>query len=106
MLASAATPMAPPICWTEVNSLLADHAPARYRTEVFAWLNTFMWAGYGLGTAVAGQLTGPLDTGTTAFGAAAAAAIAGAILATVAARSAPPLPAQGQSRESDHVDDN
>jgi MFS family permease len=89
-----------------VPALLADHAPARYRIEVFAWLNTFMWAGYGLGTAVAGRLTGPHDTGTTAFGAAAAAAIAGAFLATVAARSALPLPTQGQSRESDHVDDN
>ncbi|MFI6790813.1 hypothetical protein ACIBG4_26140 [Nonomuraea sp. NPDC050383] len=42
-----------------VPTLLADHAPARHRTEVFAWLSTFTWAGYGLGTAVAGRLTGP-----------------------------------------------
>jgi MFS family permease len=95
-----------------VPTLLAEHAPARYRTEVFAWLNTFMWAGYGLGTAVAGQLTGPRDTGGAAFGAAAAAAVAGALLAAVANRIASPLPtpatvpAEGPSRESDHVADN
>ncbi|MDX3102771.1 MFS transporter [Nonomuraea angiospora] len=95
-----------------VPALLADHTPARYRTEVFAWLNTFMWAGYGLGTAVAGRLTGAHDTGATAFGAAAAAAVAGAILAVVANRIASPLPApaaapaEGPSRESDHPADN
>ncbi|MER6514815.1 MFS transporter [Nonomuraea sp. NPDC001636] len=95
-----------------VPALLADHAPAEYRTEVFAWLNTFMWAGYGLGTAVAGQLTGPHDTGALAFIAAAAAAVAGAILAAVATRTASPLPtptavpAEELSRESDHVADN
>ncbi|MEV4360234.1 MFS transporter [Nonomuraea sp. NPDC049625] len=92
-----------------VPTLLAEHAPARYRTEVFAWLNTFTWAGYGLGTAVAGRLTGPHDTGAAAFGAAAIAAMAGAILAAVAGRIASPLsapatvPAEG---ESDHVTDN
>ncbi|MFG6191349.1 MFS transporter [Nonomuraea sp. JJY05] len=95
-----------------VPTLLAEHAPARYRTEVFAWLNTFMWAGYGLGTAVAGQLTGPSDTGGAAFVAAAAAAVAGAILAAVANRIASPVPtpatvpAEGPSRESDRVADN
>ncbi|MBE1587363.1 MFS transporter [Nonomuraea angiospora] len=95
-----------------VPALLADHTPARYRTEVFAWLNTFMWAGYGLGTAVAGRLTGPHDTGAAAFGAAAAAAVAGAVLAVVANRIASPrpapaaAPAEGPSRESDHPADN
>ncbi|SDL84352.1 MFS transporter [Nonomuraea jiangxiensis] len=69
--------------------LLADHAPARYRTEVFAWLNTFMWTGYGVGTAVAGRLTGPHDSGAAAFAAAAAAALAGAILTAVAYRPTP-----------------
>lgn len=29
--------------------VIADYTPARYRTEAFAWLNTFMWMGYGLG---------------------------------------------------------
>ncbi|MET9243228.1 MFS transporter [Nonomuraea sp. NPDC003709] len=87
-----------------VPTLLAEHAPARYRTEVFAWLNTFTWAGYGLGTAVAGQLTAPHDTGAAAFGAAAIAAMAGAILAAVASRIASPLPAPAS--ESDHVADN
>ncbi|MEV1178199.1 MFS transporter [Nonomuraea sp. NPDC049784] len=94
-----------------VPALLADHAPARYRTEVFAWLNTFMWGGYGLGTAVAGQLTGPHDTGATAFAAAATAAVAGAILAAGTNRFASPLPTpaavptEGPTRESDHVAD-
>ncbi|GAA3235702.1 MFS transporter [Nonomuraea helvata] len=95
-----------------VPALLADHAPARYRTEVFAWLNTFMWAGYGLGTAVAGRLTGPHDTGATAFGAAAVAAVAGAILAAVAGRFASPLrtpaaaPGGDHFREPDHTADS
>ncbi|MGW3353627.1 MFS transporter [Nonomuraea rubra] len=93
-----------------VPALLADHAPAGYRTEVFAWLNTFMWAGYGLGTAVAGHLTGPDDTGATAFLAAAAAAAAAAILAAVASRLAPPSPAAAPTvtsfRESDQVADS
>ncbi|GAA0934548.1 MFS transporter [Nonomuraea longicatena] len=69
-----------------IPALLADHTPGRYRTEVFAWLNTFMWAGYGLGTAVAGRLTGPQDTGATALAAAAGATVAAAILAVVANR--------------------
>lgn len=77
-------------------ALLADHAPARYRTEVFAWLNTFMWAGYGLGTAVAGRLTGPLDAGTAAFAAAAVAALAGAVLAAITYRSRPAVPLERQ----------
>ncbi|KAB2352284.1 MFS transporter [Actinomadura rudentiformis] len=69
--------------------LLAEHAPAPYRTEVFAWLNTFMWTGYSVGTAVAGQLTKPGADGTPAFIAAAAAALLAAILAT-ALRPRPP----------------
>ncbi|GAA3794476.1 MFS transporter [Sphaerisporangium flaviroseum] len=95
-----------------VPTLLAEHATGRYRTEVFAWLNTFMWAGYGLGTALAGRLTGPHDTGSAAFAAAAAAAVAGAILATVANRifSSQPAPAQmpaeGPSRETDRIADS
>ncbi|MEU7859351.1 MFS transporter [Nonomuraea sp. NPDC049141] len=95
-----------------VPALLADHAPARYRTEVFAWLNTFMWTGYGLGTAVAGRLTGPHATGGAAFGAATAAALTGAILATVACRFVSPVPTpmavptEGPHRESDHKADN
>jgi hypothetical protein len=38
--------------------LLNDAGPSRSRTETFAWLNTFMWGGFGLGTAVAGRLAG------------------------------------------------
>jgi MFS family permease len=91
-----------------VPALLADHAPARYRTEVFAWLNTFMWAGYGLGTAVAGHLTGPHDTGATALAAGSAAAAAAAILAAAASRLASPTAASTDTspRESDHVADS
>ncbi|MEV4895867.1 MFS transporter [Nonomuraea sp. NPDC055795] len=70
-----------------VPALLADHAPARYRTEVFAWLNTFMWAGYGLGTAAAGQLTGTGETGTGAFVAAAAGAVVAALAGGFVSRS-------------------
>ncbi|WP_433432023.1 hypothetical protein [Nonomuraea sp. CA-141351] len=69
--------------------LRADHAPVRYRTEVFAWLNTFMWTGYGLGTAIAGHRAGP-GNGTAAFGTSAAAALTGAILAIAAKHSTPP----------------
>lgn len=69
-------------------TLLADHAPADQRTEAFAWLSTFMWGGYGLGTAVAGQLTGPTDDGGAAFLAAAAAAVLGALVVTACYRPA------------------
>ncbi|MFC7308910.1 MFS transporter [Streptomyces monticola] len=36
--------------------LLGEAGPEHQRTEVFAWLGTFMWGGYSLGTASAGQL--------------------------------------------------
>ncbi|MFI6517940.1 MFS transporter [Spirillospora sp. NPDC050679] len=93
-----------------VPALLADHAPARYRTEVFAWLNTFMWTGYGLGTAVAGRISGPHDTGEAVFGAAAAAAAAGAILAAGAKQiisrpaTSAAVPTDASSRQSDRAD--
>ncbi|MFE0148957.1 MFS transporter [Nonomuraea sp. NPDC059007] len=88
-----------------VPALLADRAPARYRTEVFAWLNTFMWAGYGLGTAVAGQLTGPGGNGAAggdpaAFVAAAAGAVLAAVAGWFATRSAKPA---DPGAEADHV---
>ncbi|MFI0350994.1 MFS transporter [Actinomadura sp. 9N407] len=70
-------------------ALLAEHAPASHRTEVFAWLTTFMWAGYGLGTAIAGTVTGPGDNGTAAFTTAAGVALLGAALAAVFYRPAP-----------------
>jgi MFS family permease len=65
-------------------TLLAQQAPAEHGTEVFAWLNTFMWVGYGLGTAIAGHLTGPADSGAPAFIAAASAALLGAALVAMA----------------------
>lgn len=77
--------------------LLTEQAPAEHHTEVFAWLNTFMWSGYGLGTAVAGHLTGPADNGTAAYAAAAAIALLAAVLATLLYRpAAPPTPELSQ----------
>jgi MFS family permease len=70
-------------------ALLAENASAEYRTETFAWLNTFMWAGYGVGTAVAGSLTGPGADGAAAFIAAAAVALVGAVLAATVYHPAP-----------------
>ncbi|MGK5550063.1 MFS transporter [Actinomadura kijaniata] len=71
-------------------ALLAERAPARYRTEVFTWLNTFMWTGYGLGTAVAGHLTGPHGDGAAPLAAAAAlTAATAALLALLPGHSAP-----------------
>ncbi|TMR09841.1 MFS transporter [Nonomuraea turkmeniaca] len=67
-------------------TLLAEHTPARYRSEVFAWLNTFMWTGYGLGTAVAGRLTGPDDNGSPAFLTAAVVSLLAALVAGLAYR--------------------
>lgn len=80
---------------TLVPALLAEQAPERYRTEVFAWLNTFMWTGYGLGTAIAGSVTGPTDSGSAAFTTAAAVALLGATLAFALYR-----PAQRLSRNT------
>jgi len=36
--------------------VLGDAAAAEHRTETFAWLATFMWAGFGVGATAAGQL--------------------------------------------------
>lgn len=69
--------------------LLAEEAPAHQRTEVFAWLNSFMWGGYGLGTAIAGALTGPGDDGRVAYLTAAAVVLAGALLAAALQASRP-----------------
>jgi MFS family permease len=78
-------------------SLLAAHADHRHRTEVFAWLNTFMWAGYGAGTAVAGHLTTPTDTGAKAFVSAAVAAAVAAAVVTAAYRPGPATPDEKQT---------
>lgn len=34
--------------------IIAGKAAPVQRTEAFAWLATFMWGGYGIGTSVAG----------------------------------------------------
>ncbi|MEU5218724.1 MFS transporter [Streptomyces sp. NPDC020807] len=62
--------------------LVADHAPAALRTESFAWLNSMLWLGYAVGTAVAGPFVGATG-GAAAFVLAAvvsAVAAAGALL--------------------------
>ena len=65
--------------------MLGDATQPRYRTETFAWLNTFMWAGYGLGTSATGALVGG---GVDGSGAAAllAGAAACALAAAIATR--------------------
>jgi MFS family permease len=72
--------------------LLSDAGPPAYRTEVFAWLNTFMWTGYGVGTAVSGLLVRPTATGRPFLVAAAVLVAAG--VAAIAVR-----PAAGAARE-------
>lgn len=64
--------------------MLGDVSQARYRTETFAWLNTFMWAGYGLGTSSTGLLVSGNSSqgGAQALLAGAAACGLGALLAT------------------------
>lgn len=62
--------------------MLGDTTRARYRTETFAWLNTFMWAGYGLGTSATGALVGPGSGAAALLTGAAACALA----ATIATR--------------------
>jgi MFS family permease len=41
---------------TLLQLLVGDTAPPDDRTEAFAWLSMIMWASYGLGTALGGQL--------------------------------------------------
>jgi hypothetical protein len=67
---------------TLTQLVLGEATPAPYRTEVFAWLSTFMWAGYGGGTAIAGQIA-TLGGATPAF---LAAATAGVIAAGMVVR--------------------
>ncbi|MFI0821153.1 MFS transporter [Streptomyces sp. NPDC021098] len=61
--------------------VLGEAAPEEYRTEAFAWMSTFMWAGYALGTSLSGQLVSANGgSHTWAFiGAAAAAGLASAV---------------------------
>jgi MFS family permease len=61
--------------------MVGDASQERYRTETFAWLNTFMWSGYGLGTSITGGLTGE-NGGLLALGTGAAACVLAAAAAT------------------------
>jgi hypothetical protein len=59
--------------------VIAANAVRAYRSEAFALLGTFMWLGYGLGTAAAGQLEQHAGTSAiylVAAGAGLAAAVA------------------------------
>ncbi|CAM3748360.1 MFS transporter [Kibdelosporangium persicum] len=69
--------------------VLGEAAPADQRTEAFAWMSTFMWVGYALGTALAGQLVTAADGGSDTTFVAAAGAAALAALASLLVRPAP-----------------
>jgi len=71
------------------QTMLAAATPGR--TATFAWLTTFMWAGYGIGTTVTGALTGPADGGGPGFVAAAVTALAAAALVPAVRRTGVPL---------------
>lgn len=61
--------------------VLGEAAPEEYRTEAFAWMSTFMWGGYALGSSLSGQLVSADDgSHTWAFAAAAAAAALAAVV--------------------------
>lgn len=70
--------------------LLTETAPAVYRTEAFSWLGTFMWTGFGIGTAVAGQLQSRLGTPSVFLAAAAASVLAAGVARTVRVSSSEP----------------
>jgi MFS family permease len=77
-----------------LNNLALSHiTTAAMRTETFAWLTTFMWAGFGLGTATAGQLKTQANTLAVYLVAAGlgllAAALASRIIRPAVARSKP-----------------
>lgn len=74
--------------------MLGAAAPPGNQTESFAWLATFMWAGYGAGTATAGQAQAYFPTPAVFLLAAMAAAVA-----AVAAAAA--LPATGEVKVGD-----
>lgn len=61
--------------------LLGEAGPTHQRTETFAWLNTFMWSGFALGTASAGQLTSRIGT-QAPYLASATACLIGALIAS------------------------
>jgi len=52
--------------------LVGDVAPDGQRIEAFAWVFSVMWAGFGIGTTVAGRLAGDGETGPPLFAAATA----------------------------------
>jgi MFS family permease len=75
---------------TLLQLAVGETAPAEYRTEAFAWLSTIMWASYGLGTALGGQLVS-LSDGKGNFALFATALATG--LAAVCALRIRPIPA-------------
>ncbi|MFI9723612.1 MFS transporter [Streptomyces sp. NPDC052396] len=88
--------------------VLGKAAPEEHRTEAFAWMSTFMWAGYGVGSALAGQLAGG-DGGSAErvfLGAAVAAALASGVSLLVrperfAATAAPATAGEAQAEAAE-----
>ncbi|TDC54622.1 MFS transporter [Jiangella ureilytica] len=71
---------------TVTQLVLGETAPPDRRTETFGWLNTFMWTGYGLGTAAAGRLAELGGTASVYLVAAAAAGLGVVVIALTAVR--------------------
>jgi MFS family permease len=65
--------------------ILNNASPTQYRAETFAWLNSFMWVGYGLGVASTGRLVGATHS-TGAFMSAATAALVATTLGSALLR--------------------
>jgi MFS family permease len=69
---------------TVTQLALGEAAPPDRRTETFGWLNTFMWTGYGLGTAAAGRLA-DLGGTTAVYLVASAPAVLGVVVIALTA---------------------
>jgi MFS family permease len=81
--------------------VLGEAAPARSRTEAFGWMGTFMWAGYAIGTATAGQLVSRADNETgPAFIAAGCGAAVAALLSLLVRPTTPGPAASGTTDDS------
>jgi hypothetical protein len=72
--------------------LIGEASPAHQRIEVFSWVFSVMWLGFGLGTTVAGQLASSAETTATLLVAAGAQTLA-VIVTTVRTRSLSHAPA-------------
>ncbi|HSV65009.1 MAG TPA: MFS transporter [Mycobacteriales bacterium] len=80
------------------QTLLAEASPQQSRTETFAWLNTFMWTGYGVGTAVAGRLVTESNASQPFLIGAVACAVATLAALALRARTGAPTPTSADDR--------